>query len=303
MVVGGSWWLASRPAEPVLPQDIALHRAKATEWLRRHEQQALADHNSALWWMLQSAARHSEDAYLAALVKRAITLQYGGANAREPWRRMLEPQAEVSAYSAVLSQLDDYQRFFHHALTCMPLPLSRGDTSQYLRQNMCAPMWQKVVAADPVCTTHQILGQMFYERTGCSPATGMVTLRRQLLDDVKLQLEWDPVMRDAHIQRVLVLVLNGRQAEIKPIWLHRILKSQEEDGGWLGYRRVPEVPSWMQPKLWRDTLVRWFPDRFPRRQAYFDFHASAQAILLLTLLQPPAVHPHAQSELMAPTMP
>ena len=301
--IGGSWWLASRPADPVSAESIEHHRALAMQWLRRHEQDALADANVALWWMIQRAAQHSGDPYLHQLTQQAIAHHFDGPFAQEPWRRMLEPRAEILAFARGLEKLVDYQRFFHHAMTCKALPLANGDTERFLRGDMCAPMWREVFWRDPVCTTHQVFGQMLYQQTGCPPVGRQDQLQQQLLDDVELQLTWDPVMRDPHIQRVLVLVMNSRAAHVKPIWLQRILAAQEADGGWRGYRRIPELPEWMQPWVWRDQLGRWWPDRFPSDRRDFDFHASAQAILLLTLLQPPAGHPHAQVEPMTPTMP
>lgn len=303
LLIGGSWWLANRPVEAVSQEEIAQHRHRAIQWLRDHEQRVLADPNSALWWMMQLAARHADDAYLHQLVRQSIEHHFSGFYAAEPWRRMVEPDAEIAAFSRGLDQLADYQRFFHHAMTCQPLTLDGGSTDSFLQRDMCSPMWREVFIRDPVCTTHQVFGLMLYRQTGCSDVGGLDQLKHRLLDEVKFQLTWDPVMRDPHIQRVLVLVLNGRSDAVNPNWLRRILAAQEADGGWLGYRRIPELPQWVQPWYWRERLAQRYPARFPPEHKDFDFHATAQAILLLTLLQAPAVHPHAQAELLTPTMP
>jgi hypothetical protein len=293
VLVAGWLWLANRPVEAVSPQEIASHRMRAIEWLHRHEQQVLAEPNTALWWMMRLAARHADDAYLRQLVRQSIEIHFRGVDAMSPWRRMIEPRAEIVAFAGGVDEVADYQRFFHHAMTCQSLPLGKETTTQFLQRDMCTPMWWKGFVRDPVCTTHQIFGQMLYRQTGCPEVEGLSDLQPQLLDNVERQLTWDPVMRDAHIQRVLVLVMNGRQDAVKANWLRRILAAQESDGGWLGYSRIPELPNWIQPWCWRETLAQWFPARFPREHQDFDFHATAQAILLLTLLQPPAAV-HAQ---------
>ena len=284
LAVAGAWYLANRPMPPVTPEEIAQHRAKAMQWLKQHEQQVLADPNAALWWMLQKAAQHSGDAYLQDLTGKALQRHFSGFYAKEPWRRMMEPQAEISAYAIGVERLVDYQRFFHHAMTCRPMDLPQGDTSLFLQQDMCSPMWSAVFLTDAVCTTHQVVGLMLIRQTGCAGLPDLGPLTAHLLDDVETQLTWDPLVRDPHYQRLLVLALNQRQAQIKPVWLRRMLQAQEPDGGWLGYRRIPELPALMQPWHWREVLASHRPDWFAPDRKTFDFHATAQVILLLTLL-------------------
>lgn len=127
-----------------------------------------------------------------------------GSDAMEPWRRMLEPSVEVKAYSRGINHLEEYQRFFHHSLTCLPLEIEGGDTSQYLLRDMCSPMLTKVFLTDRVCTTHQLFGLMFIRQTGCPGVPPLAALEHQLLDNVEIQLKWDPIVRDACIQRLLI---------------------------------------------------------------------------------------------------
>lgn len=143
---------------------------------------------------------------------------------------MLEPAAPINAFSRAIDSLSDYQRFFHHALTCLPLDLKVGSTEEFLQRDMCKPMLTKVGWLDPVCTTHQLIGLMLIRQTGCVGVPRLDPLQDELLDNVEIQLTWDPVVRDPHIQRLLLLSLNGRVGAIKPIWLHRILDAQEDDG-------------------------------------------------------------------------
>lgn len=295
MALTFTWWCANRPAAPVSAQEIKAHRLKAMDWLRNNESRVLADPNVALWWMLQLAGKHSGDPYLQRLTQMAAEQHFSGFHAREPWRRMLEPTAEVNAYANGVEQLVDYQKFFHHAMTCQPMPLEQGDTQRFMSEDMCDPMWSQVFWRDAVCTTHQIVGLMLMKQTGCTMLPGSSALQTALLDEVEFQLTWDPVVRDPFYQRLLVLAMNGRAERIKPVWLQRMLQSQEADGGWLGYRRIPELPDMLQPWYWRELIAQRRPDIFKPDRLAFDFHASAQAILLLTLLDPSLQPPSAGS--------
>lgn len=281
---GATWWLANRPSEPPSKEIMTASLNKAKQWLRVNESRVLADGNSALWWMIQDAGRRSGDVYLQSLPSKAIARHFSGADAMEPWRRMLEPSVEVKAYSRGINHLEEYQRFFHHSLTCLPLEIEGGDTSQYLLRDMCSPMLTKVFLTDRVCTTHQLFGLMFIRQTGCPGVPPLAALEHQLLDNVEIQLKWDPIVRDAYIQRLLMLALNDRPHAIKPIWLKRLLSAQEADGGWLGYSRIPEVPTWMQPRHWQRLAIGSEVAKSGAKPDEIDFHATAQAILLLTIL-------------------
>src|SRR5690606_33420393 len=149
----------------------------------------------------------------------------------------------------------------------------------------CGPNWRTVALNDPACSTHQLMALKIFERTGCTAPQPLAPLKRALLDDVASQLSLDPVMQDAHIQRVLMLAWLGQAERIKPIWLRRILDAQEPDGGWLGHRRIPELPDAISPWAWRERLARHWPGLFVPRRAQHDFHATAQGLLLLALLK------------------
>lgn len=282
--IGSAWWLASRPAEPVTKEALIASRQRAMQWLHAHEDRVLADGNTALWWMLQDAGRRSGEIDLQNLTRKALAIHFSGSNQMEPWRRMLEPRAQINAHAQGLAKLEDYQRFFHHSLTCQPLSLKEGDTSQFLVRDMCAPMFLKVTLADPVCTTHQLFGLVFIRQTGCTGVPPLDGLENELLNDVRLQLTFDPLVRDPHIQRLLMLALHGRSDEIRPIWLQRMLQAQESDGGWLGRSYIPELPEWLQPHYLRDLFVKKRSNNGEHPSDGFDFHATAQAILLLTIL-------------------
>jgi hypothetical protein len=285
-IVLGGRWVANKDVEAVTQQEMQQRYERVVQWVRTNEGYVLQDGNVALWWMLRAAAHRASDAYLLALVDKAFALHYPPGRA-DVWTRLLDPKAENLAPVPDLDSLVPYQRFFHHALTCRPVNLPVGDTSVYLQQNMCSPIFSKVLVADPVCTTHQLMALDAYRQTGCPATPSLGVLEAELLDDIEVQLTWDPVMRDPHYQRVLALAWHGRADHIKPAWLRRMLDAQEADGSWRGYRRIPELPSWSQPWHWREWLAHRWPDVIVPDIQERDFHSTTQALLVLALLRDP----------------
>lgn len=278
--------LANPDCPPIPPQTFKQRFDRSLQWLKDNESQVLADGNSALWWMIQTAAQRTRDPYLLALMDRAVASHYPAHQHGDPWKRMVDPKADVRLSFSHAAALEPYQRFFLHALTCFPVEIPGGDTTRFLGQNMCFPQVAKVFLGDPVCTTHQQMGLQLFRRTACPGGTELATLEAELLDDIESQLSWDPIVRDPYYQRLLMLAWNGRADRIKPGWLQRFLDAQEADGGWLGHRRIPELPEWMQPWHWREQIAQRWPAVLKPQYKQKDFHATAQAVLLLALLQP-----------------
>lgn len=276
---------ANADAEPV-PRELARASFKrSVAWLLSHEQQVLGDGNAALWWMVQTAAERSGDPDLHRLVKRSIELAYAGPNATSPWRRLVEPQARIEPRDSLIDGLEPYQRFYYYAATCRPVePDSQGMGSQrFLASNVCQPMWRKVLLADNVCTTHQLLGIRMARRSGCPMGPQVAALEAELLHDIAWQLKLDPVFRDAYIQRVLTMYWVAGPQYVKPVWLRRVLDAQRTDGGWSGDRALPELPDWLQPAMFRRWAGAIWPARFGAAAPVSEFHPTAQALLLMAL--------------------
>ncbi|MFT3856978.1 MAG: hypothetical protein QM742_05575 [Aquabacterium sp.] len=288
LTAAGALWLGNRPAEPVSQEEIEQRYQKAVSWLKDHEMNAIYDANVALWMMVNTAAERTGDPYLHDVVQRARTVMFAPPNTRIMLRRILDPGAQVDPMPlAKLRELPDYQQFFVHALTCEPVQNTEVDTTRFLHGKVCPPMAPNILLGDPACVTHHVMGLQFYLRSQCAGRQDAARLKETLLDDIETQLKADVVMKDAYMQRVLVLVWQGRQDKVKPIWIRRVLDAQEADGGWLGHRRLPELPEAIQPWHWREVLARVWPERFDPQWKPEDFHATAQGLLLLALLKAP----------------
>lgn len=272
MTAGAIWHGNRDEPEPTLAEKQQSFR-RAVGWMRANEAHLLQDGNSALWWMVQTAAERTGDDYLKSLVHRAMTLTYGDtASAAPPWKRIVYPQAEVALNMFSLQGFEPYQRFFYHAVTCHPVDLDDGgDTSEFLSPGVCHPIATQVYAKDAVCSTHQLMGVKLLQRVGCPTQVDLAKLQSELLADIEQQMRWDVLFKDAYIQRVLMLQWVGHPGQVKPIWLHRVLAAQQADGGWVGRRQVPELPDWLQP---------W---RLKDQAAPTNFHATAQGLLIAAL--------------------
>jgi len=238
--------------------------------------------------MVQTAAERTGDPYLTELVRTMDNVTYGqGRGKQVPWRRMVHPESDIALNLVDTQNLLPYQRFFYHAVTCQPLDLDRGDTSRFVSGHMCRPQWLKVVGRDPACTTHQLIGLMLMRRSACPVPPDLANLESELSADIAWQLRADVVVKDAYLQRVLALLWSGRASQVAPVWLRRVLASQQADGGWSGRQQFPELPGWTQPGAFGFALARWWPSWFQPPRHATDFHATAQGLLIAALSLPP----------------
>ncbi len=280
-------WHGNRDVTPVSMVDRQQSFQRAVSWMRAHEAQILKENNVALWWFVQTAAERTGDEFLRDLVLRYLAAASADEMTVGPWKRMLLPKAEVVLDIASTRWMEPYQRFFYHALTCQPVVLDASDSNVFLQSNACHPQPTQVWLKDPVCTTHQLVGVMLLQRVGCARPDELATLESDLLADIHQQMQLDVVVKDAYLQRVLLLLWRGGPDQVKPVWLQRVVLAQQADGGWVGGRQFPEWPSWAQPWVIRSKLALWWPSHF-NAVSSADFHASAQGLLIAALAITPA---------------
>lgn len=280
-------WLENREAAPVSQAEARASYERTLAWLKHHQASVMLDDNLALWWMVQAAGHLKRDPYLLDLAARQQFARFGPGAVPHAHKRMLDPAADIVDVWFIPEKLEPYQRFFFHALSCKPLPLDEGDTSRFLHENMCRPQLGEVLFGDPACTTHQYIGFRFLRSVGCPRTPRFAELESELLDDIEHQLVLDPVFKDAYLQRVLMLIWSGRQERVKPIWIRRVMKAQQADGGWMGYRQIPEIPGPLQPWTVREQWAARFPGVFKSDGRKLDFHATAQGLLIMALLSEP----------------
>lgn len=278
-------WRGSRAVAAPSMAERQLAYQRALNWFKNHEAEVLDDGNAALWWMLRVAAQHQNDPYLQQLIQRSQEKIYVGRNVAMPWRRMVEPQANVVHDPALLAGLSPYQKFFYHAVTCAPVELDdeAQTTAHFLEHNACRPMALKVFSRDSVCSTHQLMGVELVRQMGCRMPVQTTPLREELLSDIQLQMQVDPMFKDAYIQRVLMLYWQAGPQAVKPIWLKQVFEQQRPDGGWAGDRIFLGAPSWFQPWVFRKIWYRFWPSNFPPAEPQSDFHATTQGLLLAAL--------------------
>jgi hypothetical protein len=300
LLLGALWaaaiWQANRDVAPVPLAERQAHYQKALAYFKANEPGILMDGNTALWWMVQAAAEHTQDEYLLGLVREVLRRNFPSDDTASPFKRMIDPTAKVASGDLLnlidIDQLWDYQKFYLHGTTCKHQPLAHGDTRRFLRENICRPIWREVWPRDPVCSTHHAIGISLFKRVGCPVLPETPQLAKDLLDDIAFQTRHDIVMRDAYIQHVMVLMWLGQPEMVKPVWLRRVLDAQLADGSWRGEKRYPFLPDAMQPGGAQRLLQTWWPSRFPTYPAPIEFHATAQGLLVAALSLP--AHPKPQ---------
>ena len=281
-LIATAFWAGNRELAPATMAERQQSYQRALSWVRVHEADLLKDSNVALWSFIQKAAERTGDDYLKALMAKYMEAFKKSDSATSPWRRMVDPTAEVTFNADDLQILAPYQRFFYHALTCRPVALDDGDTSVFLKNGVCHPAFTQVWLKDPACTTHHLVGVMLLQSVGCVSRSELLTLENDLLADIQQQMRWDVVVKDAYLQRLMLLMWYGKSEQVKPVWLKRVLQAQQPDGGWVGGRQFPELPEWAQPWLMRSKLAVWWPSHFNSVNAS-DFHATAQGLLIAAL--------------------
>jgi len=202
-----------------------------------------------------------------------------------PWRRLVDGHSPVAAWAMpahVVAVMVPYQRDFLHAVTCQAgSPQGVHEPGAFLVRNLCRPNFWTVLSKDKVCATHQLMAMQAYRQTRCRDAAVNAAVVEELARDVHAQLVWLPAFEDAYIQRVLVMYWQHGGQAVRPVWLNRVLSAQRADGGWSGERWVLELPEAAQPSVLRNAVLQMV-GRAPR-PVRSDFHATAQAMLLLAL--------------------
>lgn len=286
---GGGWFVLARRANadmaPIPQADTRVSFDRSVGWMKSHESMVLGDGNSALWWMVKTAADRTNDPYLTDLVRRSINVVYAGNKASSPWRKLVEPKAVIVPNDLLVDELISYQRFYYYAATCRVVEADQGGpgSQQFLERNQCRPLWRKVLLADTVCSTHQLYGIRMARQSGCKLDAGVSGLEDELLGDIEWQLRVDPVFQDGYVQRVLAMQWVGGASRVKPAWIRQVLAAQRADGGWSGDRLLIGVPDWLQPTSFRRLMNVLMPSRFPFGASESTFHATAQGLLLMAL--------------------
>ena len=259
------------------------HLRRAIDWLVRNEAVLLNDGNSALWRMVGVSAEITGDPDLNRIFHLALRRHFPPGLPTSPWVRMLDPRAAYELNFAELRDLSEYQYAFLDAITCGTAAQALSSPTGWRQTNQCRPAWRHIQHGDMFCATHQMMAIEFLRVQQCPNLSAAPGLQDELAADVAWSLTVDPLVHDVYIQRVLMLMWTQGEAKVKPIWLRRVMESQQPDGAWMGRHQLPDLPEgW---RLWdiRQRLASAFPRLVNPNVVHTDFHASAQGLLLMAL--------------------
>ncbi|HHJ34704.1 MAG TPA: hypothetical protein ENJ87_02965 [Gammaproteobacteria bacterium] len=250
---------------------LQTHFHRSVSWIGSSYAEIESIPNPILWWMIKQAAEVSHDTALEKIYSRykKAHLDTQPPNISTPmFDKFYHPRMpDISAFS----KLQPYQTFFFYALSC-----DEDLSTEPLIQQQMQPGACPVHYLHPRCITHQLMGLRFMQRYQCGYDDTVNNTILALQEQVLSELSWDFRVGDAYIQRILMLVDTGAYDRVKPVWINRFLQAQNEDGSWddldpvlaLGKNKVLAHTS-MLPKI---------------AEPKADFHATAQAIWLLSLL-------------------
>jgi len=174
--------------------------------------------NAALMHMVADCALISGDKRL-----RSLAAVYFRVN-RKPywWGRLVDPSGPFERLpDDLFRSIDDYQRWFLHAVVPTEYPLSAAD-----RAEMFSPDKYRTGHA-----THQLLALYLYRKhNGSDPHLDY--LIRHISMRIASEASIDFRVTDLYLQRIAFLLAAEQQDLVKHRWVERALDTQQRDGGW-----------------------------------------------------------------------
>ena len=265
------FWQNNRDQPSPNPDTVRQALEHSIQWIQANETTLLEYRNPMLWWMVQQSARITQDerllGFFAQYEKRVLS-----AAPNSPWQYLFHPHTWVPMQPSSYNDMPDYNRHFLYGLSCDAELGNMPDVQAQLKPDFC-PSRHPI---SPACVTHQLMGMRFMLARGCGEPGAVSDVIAHLQHTIGVQLTWDVRVVDVYLQRVLMLLESGAGNRIKPVWVQRILAAQLSDGGWAGFQ--PLVP------LGSERALGFSAKGFAIRVPSADFHATAQGLLLLSLL-------------------
>ena len=176
------------------------------------------------------------------------------------WSRMVDPRFAAPPPAALVG-LEEYQRWFLHALGCDQLP-------------MPPEAQRRLLLPDAYRTgrlTHQFLALYLYGRyCAYGPIADQArALMPHLAERIAQEAALDFRLTDLYLQRIVCLLLAGRTDLVRTRWVERVLDAQQVDGGW--------KYNWYG---WDSRIFR-----FHFAQQPTSAHATAQGLWLISLIK------------------
>lgn len=250
-----------------------LHTAldRSVNWLQQNNAIIQNDHNSMLWWFLIQAADMQHYAALENIIAQYKTNNRARYE-NSPWSYLITGHSNpyISAYT--LGKLPDYNIHIIYGFSCSRALASEDIIKIQTQTNFC---WRHHPIS-PACTTHQLMGFRFMQRSGCEDPQFIADSIETLSDYIKQQSTYDFRVVDVYIQRVLMQLDSGHQEKINPRWVKRILHAQLADGGWGDFQ--PLIP------LGGGKYFGFDAKGVGIRKPESTFHATAQGVWLMAML-------------------
>ena len=261
----------NRDTAPVSQQGLKASLENATQWAVNNREAILEQNSAMLWWWIKRSAEISNDYRLLKLYKD-YHQRYIDSNYASVWRPLFTQSVAPTNLPERLMKFPDYNIYFIYGFTCdqtlAELPIVRAQ----MGDNFCADEHP----VSPACVTHQLMGLRFRQQSQCGDRDAMAQQVSVLQSKIERQLTRDPRVVDVYIQRVLMLADTGAAEKLSPVWVSRVLEYQNVDGGWGGFQPVIGLAGGKSLGFSARSLTVSEPKS--------TFHATAQGILLMTLL-------------------
>ena len=269
--LGWNVWQNNRDIDPPTQVEIQKHFDRSVDWISSNYSTVENINNPILWWMIKQAGISSKNEIL-----KNISLKYKKDHLHKKPSNLYTPLFDelyrpVIPDIELLSKATEYQQFFFYGLSC-----DKNLGSEPVIQQQMIPGFCSLHYLHPRCITHQLMGLRYMQRYQCGYDEKVNITIGELQNVVVSELIWDFRVGDAYIQRVLMLVDTGAYNQVKPIWLSNILDAQNDDGSWDDLHPILHLGN---------DYVFAHSSTLPKiRKPKADFHATAQAIWLLSLL-------------------
>jgi hypothetical protein len=253
--------------------DVDLAYNRSITWLENNSEDVLNQHNSILWWMLIESLSDEDEPRLRRLVNSYLEKSVQRYS-HSPWHYLVYGSAnQINAIDILISDLPDYNKYFIYGFTCSrALGESDPITDQH-EVDYCLTHHP----LSPACLTHQLMGYRFMQRSGCDGVNDLDRRVQKVSQLIEYQLFFDVRMVDVYIQRVLMLLDSGYFSKVSDRWIKRIIQGQLEDGGWGNFQPLLSLNG--------DNYFGFSHNGFAIKSPKSTFHATAQGVLLLTLLR------------------
>jgi len=263
-------WQNNRAVVAPDPGQLKAALDSSIDWLESNQDGILGTLNPMLWHMIQRAAELSDDRRLKQLFER-YEQRYLREAYNNPWRPLFYPGTWTAVRFEDMASWPYYNWHFMYAITC---DKELQQAPAIAAQN--EPGFCDQRRLSPACVTHQLMGIRLLQDRGCGNPVELQDTVQQLQQRIYRQLTWDPRVVDVYLQRVLMLAESGAGESIKPVWVQNIIDAQQPDGGWGGFD--PRIP------IGSGQYLGFGGRGFNIGRAKSDFHATAQGVLLFSIL-------------------